>query len=127
MVRKSQDHFVRQKNVSTFATKSSAGNIGTAIILNSFPAFETKQKDILYRTEFYTELEKEWDNIGLDTTLVMSSTPTVEDYKDLNGYNLILISTHGSTYSWNEGLFGGEYHEVPAICLFGIYVPPSFS
>ena len=78
--------------------------LGTALILNSFPAFETKQVDIQYRTDFYVELQQEWNNAGLKTTL--DTDVTVNDYKQLAAYNVVCISTHGSTYN-------GQ----PVICL----------
>lgn len=96
-------------NAMPFALNNGAEEVekvGSAIILNSFPAFETKPEDKKYRTDFYNELKTHWDSKGLETTLVMENTPTVEDYKKLNGYNVIGISTHGSLYN-----------NLPAICL----------
>lgn len=73
----------------------------TAIILNSFPSFETENKEIEYRTDFYENLKAKWDKNGLETTLIVN--PSVNDYKMLSSYNIICISTHGIMYSWKEG------------------------
>ncbi|MDO5435580.1 MAG: hypothetical protein Q4G19_04345 [Clostridia bacterium] len=86
------------------------GEIGTALILNSFPAHETDQGTIAYRTEFYKTVKKEWDAKGLTTTLKYDPTPTVADYRSIGKYNVVCISTHG-TY----GYWGGLYQSV--ICL----------
>lgn len=92
-----------------------AEEIGNAVILNSFPAFETDPKKIAYRTDFYDTLKSTWDNSGLKTTLMVD--PSVRDYKNLNHYNVICVSTHGNRYSWNDGFLWGNHHECPAICL----------
>ncbi len=100
-----------------FETNDVSDTVGKAIILNSFPDFESDAKKIQYRTDFYNELKNEWDESGLDTTLIMSTPPTVEDYKNLEGYDVICFSTHGSTYKWNDGFLWLTHHEYPAICL----------
>lgn len=82
--------------------------IGRAVILNSFPSFETSQGMIAYRTEFYETLKTEWEEAGLKT--VLDTDVTVDDYKDLQKYNVVCISTHGSLYTTG----GVQY---PAICL----------
>lgn len=90
-------------------------HIGNAVILNSFPAFETDPSKISDRTEFYENLEEKWEDKGLETTLVVDAT--VQDYKSLDKYKVAMIATHGGTYSWTDGFFGSDYHESPAICL----------
>ncbi len=86
--------------------------IGSAIILNSFPEFETSSDMIDYRTKFYNQLRSEWNDKGLKTHVDVSVS--VEDYKNLGEYDVIIISTHGGTYQWYEGL---EYNKSPMICL----------
>lgn len=78
---------------------------GKALILNSFPAFETEPEDIAYRTNFYSSLKNTWDGYGMTTTL-KDSNVTVDDYKGFADYDVVDIATHGSAY-------GNE----PAICL----------
>lgn len=90
--------------------------VGTALILNAFPAFETKQEDIEFRTVFYENLRDEWNSNGLSTTL--DTDVTVSDYQTkIDDYDVICISTHGSTYSWNDGFLWLSHHQYPAICL----------
>ena len=86
------------------------------IILNSFPAFETKEELIACRTTFYENLEEKWDGNGLDTTLIVN--PTVDNYRGLDEYNIVCISTHGSIGRWREGmLWWTKSYEMPVICL----------
>lgn len=91
------------------------GSIGDAIILNSFPGFETTQEGIDYRTTFYETLRDNWNASGLDTTLIVN--PTVNDYRDIDEYNVICISTHGSRYAYDDGFMWSNHHEYSAICL----------
>lgn len=91
------------------------GSIGDAIILNSFPGFETTPEDIEYRTTFYETLRDNWNASGLDTTLIVN--PTVNDYRDIDEYNVICISTHGSRYAYDDGFMWSNHHEYSAICL----------
>ncbi len=89
--------------------------LGSALVLNSFPDFETEQSDIDYRTNFYNELKTEWDSKGLYT--VVDTDVTVLDYHFISEYNVVCISTHGSTYAWYDGFLWQDYNEVPAIIL----------
>ena len=89
--------------------------VGKAVILNSFPTFETDIEKINYRTDFYNTLRTHWNQKGLDTIVIIN--PTVNDYKKLDQYNVIGIATHGSIYSWNDGFLWLNYHEYPVICL----------
>lgn len=79
-------------------------DIGTALILNSFPEFESDWSSIQFRSDFYVDLQNEWNNMGLHTTL--DTSVTVEDYKTLGNYSIVCFSTHGSTYN-----------KLPALCL----------
>ena len=104
---------------NTFATNEEelpeeqpTDEVGTAIILNAFPAFETDPYNIEFRTEFYENLKDEWDAKGLKTTL--DTDVTVDDFKKLGNYDIICISTHGSTYVWYDGF---NRYQCPAICL----------
>lgn len=82
--------------------------IGRAVILNSFPSFETGTEKIAYRTGFYETLKSEWDEAGLKTML--DTDVTVDDYRNLHDYNVVCISTHGNTYTSANA-------QSPAICL----------
>lgn len=79
--------------------------IGRAVILNSFPSFETTPSMIEYRSGFYESLKSKWEEAGLKT--VLDTDVTVDDYKNLHNYNVVCISTHGSMYGYTN----------PAICL----------
>ncbi len=85
---------------------NAGGDTKSAIILNAFPAFETDQYMIEYRTDFYVNLKSEWDEKGLETSL--DTDVTISDFQNLkdSDYDVICISTHGSTYD-----------VFPAICL----------
>lgn len=83
--------------------------IGKALILNSFPGFETSSSAITFRTGFYETLKSEWDEAGLKTLL--DTDVTVDDYKKLHNYNVVCVSTHGSIYPVSEST------AYPAICL----------
>lgn len=89
--------------------------LGYALILNSFPSFETEPADIAYRTNFYNDTRNDWNSKGLKTTI--DTDVTVSDYQNFDDYEVICISTHGSTYSWNDGFLWLNKHTVPAICL----------
>lgn len=100
-------------NMPVYAAQTNEGGCaGTAIILNSFPSFESDPEGISFRTGFYQTLKTQWDNAGLYTTL--NTNPTVEDYKNLDQYNVACFSTHGSRYSYWDWF---KYHEYSAICL----------
>ncbi|MBR2810940.1 MAG: hypothetical protein IKD69_06120, partial [Solobacterium sp.] len=72
----------------------------SCLILNSFPAFETKQSSIDYRTGFYETLKKKWDDKGMQTSLIVD--PTVDDYRNFGDYNVVCVSTHGTIGTWTE-------------------------
>lgn len=91
-------------------------DLGSALILNSFPAFETNSQDISYRTDFYREIKKDWDKKGLKTTL-LDTNVKVSDYEDLSKYNVVVVATHGNVYEWNDGFLWLNHHERPAFCL----------
>lgn len=93
--------------------KPETAEIGNAVILNSFPGFETEESEIEYRTGYYENLKSDWDSEGLKTTLKVN--PTLEDYKKLGKYDVVCISTHGSTYTLFDD--DGDEESVPAICL----------
>lgn len=97
------------------ANETDAGqvdDIGSAIILNSFQDFGT----IINATvdsQFYENLKSEWDNSGLKT--VLDTDVTVEDYKNLDNYNVIYLATYGNMYPWMDSKF--KLHTSPVICL----------
>ena len=93
--------------VSDVNNQASGANTfyGKALILNSFPAFETDAYEIQYRTTFYQNLKNRWDGYGMTTTL-KDSNVTVDDYKGLADYDVVDIATHGYVYDSD-----------PVICL----------
>lgn len=72
-------------------TSADVAYLGDAIVLWSFDqAWDTYS----YRGPFYDQLEDELDALGLETTVDMDVT--VSDYKNLSGYEVIMISGHGA-------------------------------
>ncbi len=72
---------------------------GTAIIANSFPAFEKTEADKRDRYEPYRRMHTKWNNAGLQTQLWEENDTTeisVNSYRQLDRFNVILIATHGS-------------------------------
>ena len=88
------------------------GKVGTALILNSFPAFETKPDKIAYRTDFYEDVKNKWDADGLATTL--DTDITVSDYENLGNYDIVMFSTHGSSFYATQN---GTTTRYSVICL----------
>ncbi len=72
-------------------------DLGDAVILWSF---NQAWDDSSFRKPYYEEVEKKWDKAGLDTTVIWNTT--VEHYKKLSGYEVILFSGHGTymTYKY---------------------------
>ena len=77
-----------------------------AIILNSFPVFENDPIMIDYRTTFYENLRTEWNNAGMNTTLIVN--PTVDTYKNIDEYEAVCISTHGVLSNRSPAILLGE-------------------
>lgn len=87
-------------------------DIGSAIILNSFQDFGTIINATVDST-FYETLKSKWDSAGLKT--VLDTNVTVEDYKNLDDYNVVYFATYGSMYSWLDNNL--KLHISPVICL----------
>lgn len=64
--------------------------VGKAVVLWSF---DQKWDNADFRRPFYNALEGHWESRGLDTTVNFNAT--VEDYKKLDGYDVIVFSGHG--------------------------------
>lgn len=84
-------------SMSVTKTEKITLDLGDAIILWSFNQAWDEQS---YRKPFYETKEEKWDKAGLDTTVVWNTT--IEHYKNLEGYEVILFSGHGAytTYSY---------------------------
>lgn len=61
-----------------------------AIVLWSF---DQAWDEPSYRRPFYNQLEQSWEDEGVDTIVVWDTT--VENYKNLEGYEIIVFSGHG--------------------------------
>jgi hypothetical protein len=72
---------------------------GSALILNAFPEFETDPEKIGNRTNFYEALKAEWAAYGFNADL--DTNVTIEDFKRMAGFNVIVIATHGGTLNGN--------------------------
>ena len=77
-------------------------HIGNALMLNSFHVY-SYQMNQFWREPFYEELETEWESKGLDTGFIGTS---VDAYKNIGNYDLILISGHGACGIFKEGTLG---------------------
>lgn len=89
----------RNPNINTSSTNNSSGattdevnlNVSqsthTALVLN---AFENNS----YRRDYYENLELDWDNMGLSTTI--DTYVTVDNLRNLNGYDVVVFAMHGS-------------------------------
>lgn len=60
-----------------------------ALILNAF-------ENVPKRRDFYENLESEWENMDVDTTVDVDVT--VEDLKTLNEYDIVTFSMHGTRF-----------------------------
>ncbi|MBR4710383.1 MAG: hypothetical protein IKP10_00010 [Clostridia bacterium] len=95
------------------------GGIGSALILNSFPAFEENESDIRKRTVFYENLRMSWNLKGLATTLLVN--PSIDDYLTMGQYQIVCISTHGEFFTWRDE--AGQERSAPVIKLPEISSP----
>jgi hypothetical protein len=86
------------------ATPESTGSIGEAIVLWSFSLPEDNPDE---RKPFYNDLKSELDANGLQTTIKWGAT--VEDFKKLSGYEVIMISGHGVYYPYRITPSGPVY------------------
>ncbi|MBQ6844424.1 MAG: Ig-like domain-containing protein [Agathobacter sp.] len=77
-------------------------HIGNALMLNAFQEY-SYQMNQFWRDPFYEELETEWESKGLDTGSIGTS---VDAYKNIGNYDLILISGHGACGTFKEGTLG---------------------
>ena len=86
--------------------------IGKALILWSF---EQDWDTASYRRPFYASTESSWESNGLDTTVNYNTT--VEDYKHLKGYDVIVFSGHGSYDTYKAGFLGTDQITVSSLLL----------
>lgn len=87
-------------------------SLGKAMVLWSF---DQKWDDSSFRRPFYESLEKEWDHDGLETTVNFNTT--IEDYKKLTGYDVIVFSGHGAYQKYTTGIFGLNKTTVSSLLL----------
>ena len=78
-----------------------SGAVSKALILWSF---NLSGDDPSKRVPFYEETAKEWDRKGLKTTRIMGTT--VPDFKKMAGYNVVMVSGHGT-----------HYKDTPVFCI----------
>ena len=81
-----------------------------AIILWSF---NQAWDDPTFRTNFYLDVVEDWVSLGVDATI--DRTATVEDYKKLSQYEIIVISAHGTYYTYKTGFVYSS--KLPSIVL----------
>ena len=99
----------------TYAAGNEVLSVGEAIVLWSFEQVWDKAS---YRVPFYQNLETELDGLGLETTVDWDTT--VEDYKHLQGYEVIMISGHGvhTSYSVKTGWNSKETRTLSSLLLY---------
>ena len=98
--------------IVTYADAGEDYTIGNALILWSF---DQAWDDESYRRPFYEQTESEWESKGLDVTVDYDTT--VEDYKNLNGYDVICFSGHGAYNTYKTGIFGINKTTVSSLIL----------
>ena len=76
-------------------------------------AFGQAWDDPNYRLPYYQNLESLWDSKGMET--LVDWEVTVNDYKSLSQYEIIMISGHGAYYNYKVG--ENEYQTIPGIIL----------
>lgn len=98
--------YLEEKNSSEIITMSEPSTNTTtadAIILWSF---NQDWDSSGYREPFYHTTETAWENAGVDTTVVWDTT--VEDYKNLEDYEIIVFSGHGAYTKYKSSIFSGK-------------------
>ena len=83
---------------------------GNAMILWSF---DQSWDDEAFRSPYYDALVAFWNTQGLSTTL--DKDVTVADYKNLKGYEMIVISAYGAYYEYKVGTI--KTQKIPGIIL----------
>lgn len=98
--------------IATYADAGEDYTIGNALILWSF---DQAWDDASFRRPFYEQTESEWESKGLDVTVDYDTT--VEDYKNLKGYDVICFSGHGAYDTYKAGIFGINKTTVSSLIL----------
>ena len=101
-----------ENTILAYADDGGNFTVGKALILWSFDqAWDTPS----YRRPFYAAAESDWESNGLDVTVNYNST--VEDYKNLKGYDVIVFSGHGAYDTYKAGIFGISKTTVSSLLL----------
>ena len=79
------ENALEENAIMPYADEEEDFTVGKALILWSF---NQAWDDASYRKPFYASTESDWEANGLDTTVNYNST--VEDYKKLEGYDVIV-------------------------------------
>ena len=104
-------YFVENNSQETdTSTVDDPNYIGDAIVLWSF---EQAWDQPEFRIPFYEELEEDFDKLGLETTIDWDTT--IEDYKGLKGYEVIMFSGHGANTTYS---IGGKSRTLSSLLLF---------
>ncbi len=91
-----------------------------ALVLWSFGL--TGQDDPAKRRPFYTELEADWESLGLDTTVDWDVT--AEDLRDLGGHDVIVFSGHGGFTDFTQTIDGVRETRTVAYYVLAEQVTP---
>lgn len=94
-----------QTNTEIVTASNEESNERNVLILNGF-------ENSSYRRDYYTNLESEWDSLGLNTTVDVDVT--VEDMKSLNesDWDVVVFAMHGSKYRVESGS-----NKQPVLCI----------
>ena len=79
-------------NTTAAPMQVTAANNTNALQVVVFNGFE----DTAYRRDYYADLQQDWSNAGIDVNL--DCEVTVADLANLNPYDVVVFSMHGSTY-----------------------------
>ena len=96
-------------DLTDITSDKTAGAID-AIVLWSF---DQVWDDPSFRASFYENAVEEWINDGIDA--FVDWNVTIEDYKNLSDYEIIILSAHGAYYEYKTGHVYTE--KLPSIIL----------
>lgn len=106
------ENALEENAIMPYADEEEDFTVGKALILWSF---NQTWDDASYRKPFYASTESDWEANGLDTTVNYNST--VEDYKKLEGYDVIVFSGHGEYHTYPQAVTGTSEQTLSSLLL----------
>ena len=109
-------------DISNAPVQSAETNTNSAapqvVVFNGF-------EDTAYRRDFYTSLQQEWASAGIQVNL--DCDVTVSDLANLNPYDGVIFSMHGSTYNNQPILAINEEATADTDLLYSKYLTEDYS